>query len=386
MGMLKSCIILLSSVVFLFASIEEGDKYYNKQEYNKALSIYIDEYKKTKQKDVKFRIMLSYIRIGDNFFNIQSYQKAKEYYNQAYKIGSIVAKKKLSLVYEKEGDLYKKGNRYEKAYHKYLDAKKLGNDGIIEKIEQVKALADHQKRLKNDTRKIVTSTSPLWTKAIGRLIIPTQKSATSKKIEKCSATLINFENMEASKVIISASHCLKEFDSHAGALRFLIKSKTGKVIQKYAKVIKDSQFDIKRMKSKSDYAILLLSSHINKKDVSPLIVSDKSFLQLQKFYNNTYGSLGGFSSDVGNFGSSLSYDPMCRLNYYNKVYAKSNCSGFKGASGGPVVLNVPFGNETKSYFVGVVSHFKNDTFEEIFFAPHNIFYNDIKDAIIKFNY
>lgn len=384
--MLKSFIILLSSGIFLFASVEEGDKYYNKKDYNKALSIYIDEYKKNKQEEVKFRIVLTCIKIGDKFFYIQSYQKAKKYYKQAYNIGSVLAKKKLSLVYEKEGDLYTQGNRYQQAYQKYKDAKQLGNNNVDIKLEQVEAKVEHQKRLKNDTRKIVTSDSPSWTKAIGRLIVPTEKSLRGKKIEKCSATLVNFENKKASRIILSASHCLKEFDPQAGALRFLIKSKSGKVIQKYAKVIKDSQFDVKKMESKSDYAILLLSSFIEEKDVTPLIVPKKSFLQLQNIYKDSYGSLGGFSSDVGNFGSTLSYDPMCRLESFNKVYAKSTCSGFKGASGGPVVLNVSNNGTTQSYFVGVVSHFKNDAFEEIFFAPHEVFYNGIKKAILRYNY
>jgi tetratricopeptide (TPR) repeat protein len=384
MVMLKSFFILLSSFVVLFASLEKGDQHYNNKEYEKALTIYIQEYKNTQSKDAKYRMILTLVKLGDSFFHIQSYQNAKKYYEKGYELGSSVAQKKLSLVYEKEADLYSQGNRYEEAYNRYKKAQQLGNSAVIEKLQQTKALAEHQKNLSDDTREIFSSKSPPWTRAIGRLIVPTQKALNRKKIEKCSATLVNFENIPSSKVIITASHCLTQFNPKAGALRFLIKDQNGKVIQKYAKIVYDSGFDIENIDTKSDFAILILSSDIDQKQVQPLLVKQEGFSTLLKKDRNSFGSLGGFSSDVGDFGSNLTYDPVCALLPYNSFYAKSGCSGFKGASGGPVVVTLPSKNDT-SYFVGVVSHFKNEKFQEIYFAPHHIFYKALQNGILKYN-
>jgi hypothetical protein len=383
--MLKSFFILpLLSIVYVFASMQQGDKYYNTKEYEKALEEYTLEYKKTQTKDVKYRIILTALKIGDKFFHIQSYKNAKKYYKKAYNLGSSVARKKISLVYEKEADLYSQGNRYIMAYNKYVQAQNLGNENVSNQIKQMKEKIDHQKKLKDDTRKIFSSSSPAWTRAIGRLIVPTKKSAKNRKIEKCSATLVNFQNKTASKVIITASHCITQFDPKAGAIRFLIKTNQGEILQKYAKIYYDSGFDINNMDLKSDFAVLVLSSFIDHSDVLPLEVTKKKFSTLLNQNQQSFGSLGGFSSDIGDFGSSLTYDPVCKLLKYNKVYGKSGCSGFKGASGGPVVVTLPTQNN-KSYFVGVVSHFKNQNFQEIYFAPHHIFFQKIQNAILKYN-
>jgi len=387
--MLKSFFILISSVVFLFGSIEKGDALYNEKKFDEALQVYKKEYEKYPQeKKIKFRLILTHLKIGDRHFNKQSYKRAKQSYKKAYLLGSKKAYKSLGKLYEKEALLYEKGNNYQEALTHFQLAKKFGNEKpeLEIKIQKMKELTLHQSRLKNDTRKIVNGTSPIWTRSIGRLIVPTNRTQNGKKIEKCSATLVNFENYEASKVIISASHCIKDFDSSVGALRFLIYSNSGKIIQKYAKIITDSKFDLKKMTTNSDYIILLLGSHIKRNEVEPLKVPSKSFLHLQRSSQKSFGSLGGFSSDIGDFGASLTYDPKCNLSHYNNVYAKSDCSGYKGSSGGPVVLSLFKDEKIKHYFVGVVSHFQNDRFEEIFFAPHHIFYDDIKNAIEKNNY
>lgn len=388
--MWKSFFILLSSTILLNASLQKGDIYYEKQEYIKAITFYKKSYENTNDKDeAKKRLILTYMKLGDNFFNIQSYQKAKKYYSQAYYLECKKAKKKLSLVYEKEGDLFKRGHKYKQAYKSYSMAQELGNSAVVKRKEKVKSLMEHQTKLVGDTRKIVTKQSPAWTKAIGRLVIPTKITSNGKKvrtkIEKCSATVVNFDKFEHSKVIISASHCLTNFDPNSGVIRFIIKDANGKLIQKYAKPIVDSEFDLKNLTQKSDYAILQLSSFIKSSEVLPLLVPKKSFYELQKQYKTHYGSLGGFSSDVGEFGSYVSYDPKCKLYQYNKVYAKSDCSGFKGASGGPVVLNIFDDKKSESYFVGVVSHFKNKQYKNIFFSPHHIFYKDIQESIRKYN-
>ena len=111
-----------------------------------------------------------------------------------------------------------------------------------------------------------------------------------------------------------------------------------------------------------------------------MIVSSTKFTTLQKKYKDNFASLAGFSGDIGDFGARLTYDPKCSIKPFNKMYGASNCTGFKGASGGPVVLTVSKKGRQKHYIVGVVSHFKHKDFRKIFFAPQDIFYKYVKKA------
>jgi len=192
--------------------------------------------------------------------------------------------------------------------------------------------------------------------------------------------------LKYSQIIVTASHCLTNYKKDSGNLRFIIKNSHGEMVQKIAYLLLDSKYSSKELKTNSDYAILMLDSAISNRDVSPFIIQKESFTQLQKKNRNNFASLAGFSGDIGDFGAILSYDPKCKLNYYSKTYGASNCSGFKGASGGAVVLTIKNNNIETSHLVGIVSHFKKKSYQKIFFAPHHLFYKDLLLFIHKYNY
>jgi len=116
--------------------------------------------------------------------------------------------------------------------------------------------------------------------------------------------------------------------------------------------------------------------------LSPCITK-YSFLELKNTSRFSFGSLGGFSSDIAKHGTKLTFDPKCELKKYTKMYGASTCTGFNGSSGGPIVMTTSNDNINFKYnFVGVVSHFKNKNFKNIYFAPHNLFYNELKNVIL----
>lgn len=335
---------------------------------------------------------MSYIKLGDNFNKINEYDKSELWYKKAIKLNSKVASYKLSKLYINKGDRYAKIKKHQKAIKYYIKALNLGNKDSKKKISKSKKYLKHKKQLVNDTRKLVTNESPIWTKSIGRLIIPIKLEFTTKKryktkYKKCSASIINIDKFQNSKVLVTASHCLTSYNKEAGDIRFIVKNSKSEMVQRYATVYKDSHYSSRNLKTKSDYAILVLDKAISDFDVKGLKVSPNSFKDLKYNYKYSFGSLAGFSGDVGEDGLKLTYDPKCELNYFSTTYALSNCTGFKGASGGPVVLTVSDDNiKYKHYFVGVVSHFKNNKFQNIYFAPHHIFYDDLYKAINLYNY
>jgi len=379
-------ILILVSNLFSLTNLAIGDKYFLKKYHEKAILYYLKTDVNT-QKRIQPRIIESYLHTGDKYYKIKLYKKALLWYEKAAKLKNHSAIFKIGQVYEKKADIYTKAHKYTKALVYYEKAYKFKNKNLNSKIDSVKNKISHQKNLSGDTRILVSKDSPSWTHSIGRLLIPTKLEFLSKKKyrkekKKCSATLVNIDKRSDSSIIITASHCVNSFNPKAGQIKFLIRDKNNKMIYRTASIVFNSNFNIKKMKSTTDFAILLLNKKISYKKIKPIIVRKYSLNTLQKAHKNNFGSLGGFSSDIASYGVNLTYDPKCKLSTFSKMYAASTCKGFKGASGGPIMLTTINDNKTFQYhFVGVVSHFRNKDFTNIFFAPHHLFYDKIKKVI-----
>lgn len=386
--MLKNFIILLFSFSFLFAAsfVDQGDKFYYKQNYLEAIKYY-KQAKENGQKKASLKLIMSYLKLGDNFLKVRNFKKAINYYTKAVKLNSPTAKLKLAKVYETQADQYLRVKKYKTAYNLYKKSLNLGNRTVSRKLKDTKKHIEHQKDLKDDTRKIVDNTAPSWTKSIGRIIVPTKLDfITSKryktKFKKCTATLVNINERLSSNIVITASHCLTEYKKDIGNIRFIIKANNGDMVQRIAKVVYDSKYSHRKLKTVSDYAILKLDSKISAKLVKPMKIVNKSFIKLKQEYKHSFASLAGFSGDIGDFGAQLTYDPQCSVSYFNKVYGHSDCKGFKGASGGPIVLSTTNDNKKFDYyFIGVVSHFRNKNFKQIYFAPQDIFFDKVRSYL-----
>jgi len=376
--------IFLATSLYSSTFLKQGDVYFLKKHYEKAIIFYLQTDKVTQEK-IQPRIIEAYLKTGDKYYNIKLYRKALKWYAKAAKLKNPSAIKKIGKTYERRADKNLRNHKYDKALTYYQKAFEYQNKQLNQKIDQVKKQLSHKKKLANDTRILVTKDSPSWTHTIGRLIIPTKAEFISKtkiktKTQKCSATLINLHHEKDSKIIITASHCLANFDSKAGQIKFTIKNNNKQTVIRTARIKFNSKFDIKKMKTTTDFAILTLNKSIPYEELKPLIIRKYSFDTLQKIHKNNFASLGGFSNDIAEYGNKLTYDPKCKLSTHSKMYGSSTCKGFKGASGGPIILTTINKKKIPTYhFVGVVSHFRNEKFSNIFFAPHHYFYNKIKD-------
>jgi len=391
MAILKSFFILLLTINLYANNLDNADIKYATGDYIQASKIYEKILKKNPNNNsVKLKLIGCYSKLGDNFSRVDNFKKALYWYKKALNLNKYSTNIKIAKVYTKQAKLFYRIKDYKKALKLYKKALKLGYSKVRKDIKIVKKHLNHKKALKNDTRKLVTSNSPEWTKAIGRLITPTELTFISKtryrtKYKKCSASIVNFDNYSSSRVIITASHCITGYNPKAGNLRFIIKNSNGDMVQKFAKIYKDSHYIHNKTNKHTDYAILILDSPITKKDIEALKTSNIPFDILQNQYKYSFASLAGFSGDIGDYGAKLTIDPKCKLFDYNDMYGKSNCAAYKGASGGPVVLSVSNDNKNfKHYLVGIVSHFKNKNFKHIYFTPNNKFYTDLEKVIKKF--
>ena len=383
-------VLFLLSNLFADKYIDLGDEAFVKKYYSQAIKLYKQSSNKDTQ-EVKIRLIQSYLKLGDNFLNIKEYKIALNWYKTAQKLNSKRSIQKISKVYEAQADQYNRIHKYNKALKLYKKSLKLDNQDVRVKIKKINNILNHKTELKNDSRKLVTKKSPIWTKAIGKLIIPTKlefitKTRYKTQYKKCSASLVNLPEYINSKVIITASHCLRTYDKNAGKIKFIIKDMKNNMIHRIATIKYDSDFKIKKLKTTSDWAILVLDRGISIKNVKPFLMQNDSFSKLQKNYTYSFGSLGGFSSDIAKYGAKLTYDPKCKLKKYTKMYGASTCTGFNGSSGGPIVLTTSADNINFKYnFVGVVSHFKNKNFKNIYFTPHNLFFTQLEKTIQIYN-
>ena len=379
---------LIQTALFADAYSIRGNKAFHQKNYKEA----IDNFEKSQDKDqskIKLKLIKSYIELGNNYSSIQKLRSALGWYKKATLLDKNVASMEISLVYEKLGARYESVHNYSTALQFYEKALQIRNSSLEKKILDMKRLLDHTKNLMNDTRKIVDDTSPVWTHAVGRLIIPTsvqfiseKKHAKEKK--NCSASLVNLSKDRDSSLIITAAHCVTEFNKAVGKLKFIIKDTKGNILHRVAKIEFVTDFDIKKLTTTTDFAILSLDKPIAKTAVTPLIVQKKSFTTLQKNARKQYASLVGFSSDIAKYGAKLTYDPKCSISSFNTMYAASTCSGFNGASGGPIILTtIDKKKKVHSYFVGVVSHYKNKEHTNMFFAPHHRFFDKIEALSLK---
>ncbi|MBD3842588.1 MAG: trypsin-like serine protease [Campylobacterales bacterium] len=385
--MWKSCFILLFSFkLFAQSLIDQGDYHFVRDNFIEAIGYYKQAHEQQVPK-AKIKLIMCYIKLGDNFKKIRNYEKSLEWYNKAQELKSEVAKVKISAIFELLGDQYHRIKEYEKAYEYYQKSIDLGNASAKVKLKKVERFIKHQQRLENDTREIVTNKAPSWTKSIGRIIVPTKLEFLNQKQyktnqKKCTATLVSLDPRDDSSTILTASHCLSEYDPSAGMISFMIKDSDNQIIYTQANVVFDSKYDKKQIHKKSDLAILKLEKPIPNTLVKPMLVSKLGFQNIQNKYKYSYSSVAGFSSDIGEYGALLSYDPLCEIANFNKFYGKSNCKGFQGSSGGPVVLSVTNDGKIFEYYhIGVISHYKNKEFEKIFFALDDPFFEQIIQAI-----
>ena len=383
-------VLILQLITFADSYSDIGDKEFANENYKQAVS----NYEKSQDRDkkiIKFKLLKSYIQLGDNFASTKQYKTSLYWYKKATNIDKNAASFEISKVYEQLGNRYESIHNYEKALQFYEKALSVRDKTLQKRIKHVSGLIEHKEQLKTDTRKLVTKSSPVWTHSVGRLISPTKLQFVNEKKyqtkrQNCSATLVNLETNKDSNIIITAAHCIQAFDKTIGDLKFIIKGSSGDMIHRIGNIEFQSNFDVKKLKKTTDFAILSLDEPISYNEVKPLIIKKTSFINLQKNSVKNYASLVGFSSDIQKYGAKLTYDPICQVKKYTQMYGSSTCSGFNGASGGPIILSTTDKKKKIQYhFIGVVSHFKNKEFTNIFFAPHHLHFQTIKKIIEKFN-
>jgi hypothetical protein len=169
-----------------------------------------------------------------------------------------------------------------------------------------------------------------WLRSVGKLQVPGQRYEGGSKsyyVEDCSATLVAQTSENRANTIITAWHCLEFYGDLSKPITFTLTTLAGEKLQREAYRLADGG------SMHGDWAILRLRRPIPSSEVAPLTIHPASAnpgwpVTMAGYSNNTRNHAGR---------KTLSYDPACRITRQDRDLGDTDCTAYKGASGGAVI-------------------------------------------------
>ncbi len=196
-----------------------------------------------------------------------------------------------------------------------------------------------------DSRIVYSSAAPQWLRAVGKLRVPgsTYHNGLRESLQDdCSATLVARRPGGAADTIITAWHCLANYNDLSKPIVFTLLPGNRGALQREAFRLADGGG------MHADWALLRLRQPVAPTQVAAVLVhpgnADPSLAIAMAGYSRDSGK--------GDGGNRLTFDPACLITAQEPGISGSNCLAHKGASGGAVVQLSPAGAPR---FSGVIS-------------------------------
>ena len=174
------------------------------------------------------------------------------------------------------------------------------------------------------------SQSPEWLQAVGKLHVPgvQYKSGYGRhQKENCSGTLVAPRNSRQADTVVTAWHCLEHYRDLSKPITFTLSAQTGTALTREAYRVADGGGMY------ADWALLKLYEPVSKGDIPALEIHPQR-ADMQRTV-----TMAGYSGDagLGAEGAVLTYHPSCNIMRQALAQSESDCSAYKGASGGAVI-------------------------------------------------
>lgn len=181
-----------------------------------------------------------------------------------------------------------------------------------------------------DTRLVFSSETHGWLRAVGKLQVPGQRHHAGHQahyVEDCSATLVTRHGRSQADTIITAWHCLQWYGDLSKSITFTVMSISGEPLQRQAYRLEDGGG------IHADWAIMRLHNPVQAAQVAALVVHPEAANPQRPV------TMAGFSKDdgIGERGLVLTFDPDCAITAQDRHLGDTDCTAFKGASGGAVI-------------------------------------------------
>lgn len=199
--------------------------------------------------------------------------------------------------------------------------------------------------LGEDSRRAVTGESSPRLRAIGKLQVPGQRLQGGYRthyIEDCSATLVAPPGHREADVIVTAWHCLELYRDLSREIIFTTQTASGEVLERKAYPLADGGG------MSADWAILRLRPAVPEAQLAAM----QPHTALADARRPV--TMAGYSRDegLGAGGRVLTFDPDCAITGQNPDFGETDCTAFKGASGGAVIQ---FAGSGAPLLCGVIS-------------------------------
>jgi hypothetical protein len=218
-----------------------------------------------------------------------------------------------------------------------------------------------------DSRQAYSADSPAWMAAIGKLDVPGQKWENADRHhlnEHCTATLVGNGGPQPGRYILTAWHCVEYYRDLSQAIIFTLPA---------AGIEREARLVASGGGMHADWALLRLLLPVAAESVLP-------FMALTAATENAQSGLtmAGYSSDntLGLSGSVLTYDPDCTVITRESSAITTNCTAYKGASGGPVVGHF---KNAPPRLLGVIS--AGDSRTRSLYAPSSLFASALRQYL-----
>ena len=181
-----------------------------------------------------------------------------------------------------------------------------------------------------DARQVFSGEAHPWLQAVGRLQVPGQRHEnghSSHYLEDCSATLVTLAGRVEADTIVTAWHCLALYKDLSQRISFSLTTVSGELLQRQARLLATGGG------MHADWAILQLRPAVPTQEVTALLIHP----QLADPQRPV--TMAGYSRDkgIGDEGRVLTFDPACTITAQRRRLGETDCTAFKGASGGPVI-------------------------------------------------
>ncbi len=193
--------------------------------------------------------------------------------------------------------------------------------------------------------------SPGWLQAVGKLNVPGvqyKNGYSQHQLENCSGTLVAPRNSHDADTVVTAWHCLEYYRDLSKPITFTLTPENGAVLTREAYRVADGG------SMYADWAVLKLSESVSTGEVPALEVHPER-ADMQRPV-----TMAGYSGDsgVGADGAVLTYHASCNITRQTSAHSVSDCSAYKGASGGAVIQ---LSTEGRAQLSGVISQGNSET-------------------------
>ncbi|TDG12058.1 trypsin-like serine protease [Seongchinamella unica] len=197
----------------------------------------------------------------------------------------------------------------------------------------------------DEQRLVYTEHSPRWLQSVGKLDVPGiqfEQGRRRHQRESCSGTLVAPAGKRLADIVVTAWHCLEFYRDLSQSITFTLLPGSDRAIRREAHRLADGGG------MDADWALLRLSRPVDTGAI-PAMELNPAPGDLRRPV-----TMAGFSGDngLGQDGALLTYHDNCRITRQNRQGSETDCSAYKGASGGAVIQLTDQG---RAQLTGVIS-------------------------------